>query len=155
MIKQFSFGMHRQVARWETPSEDTLTQSTQLHSHQMEGTLCPALLIGQFNFGMHRYVDRWETPSKGTLPQSSQLQSPPDERHIMSGSDDRTIPCWNAQTNGTTETFLQNEMSKCKPIFVALPPIHFSSSTEHALHNAQSLFLDLSNMMEDCRDLVY
>ena len=65
--------MHRQVARWETPSEDTLTQSTQLHSHQMEGTLCPALLIGQFNFGMHRYVDRWETPSKGTLPQSSQL----------------------------------------------------------------------------------
>ena len=38
-IRQSDFGMHRQVARWATPSKGTQTQSGQYHSHQMEGTL--------------------------------------------------------------------------------------------------------------------
>ena len=71
MIRPFEFGMHRQVARWSTLSEGTLFQSTQLHSHQMENTLCQAPLIRPFEFGMHKQVARWETLSKGTLPQST------------------------------------------------------------------------------------
>jgi len=51
----------------------TLPQSGQLHSHQMEGTLCQALGITQSEFGMHRQVPRWATLCKGTQTQSSQL----------------------------------------------------------------------------------
>ena len=35
-IRPFKFGMYRQVARWATHSMGTPTQSTQLHSHQMD-----------------------------------------------------------------------------------------------------------------------
>jgi len=74
-IRQFEFGMHRQVPRWATLCMGTLPQSTQLNSHQMEGTLCQALGIRQSKFGMHRQVPRWATLCKGTLPQSPQLHS--------------------------------------------------------------------------------
>ena len=42
------------VARWATLSRGTLSQSTQLCSHQMEGTLYQAQVIRPFKFGMHR-----------------------------------------------------------------------------------------------------
>ena len=57
------------------------SQSPQLHSHQMEGTLCQALGITQSEFGMHRQVPRWATLWKGTLPHSGQLHS-----HQMEGT---------------------------------------------------------------------
>ena len=43
-----------QVGRWATLSKGTFPQSAQLHSHQMEGTLCQAPGITPFKFGMHR-----------------------------------------------------------------------------------------------------
>ena len=55
--------------------------SAQLHSHQMEGTLCQVLGITQSDFGMHRQVARWATPFKGTPGQSTQLHS-----HQMEGT---------------------------------------------------------------------
>ena len=61
----------------------------------------------------------------------------------------------NVHRGGPTESYHQDKMSECTDTIPALPVICFSSSTEHALHNAQSLFPDLSDMMEDCRDLVY
>ena len=73
----------------------------------------------------------------------------PDGRHIVSGSNDRTIQLWDvAQTCDTMNQSLQSKITKC-------PPIQFSSSTGHALHNAQNLFLGLSNVIEDYRNLVY
>ena len=36
-----------------------------------------------------------------------------------------------------------------------LLPICFSSSTAHALHDAQSLFADMSNVNGDCQDLIH
>jgi len=56
----------------------TPPQSTQLHSHQMEGTLCQVLGIRQSNFGMYRQVARWATPSNSTPLQCTQLHS-----HLM------------------------------------------------------------------------
>ena len=94
-------------------------------------------------------------PLQGHTDSVCSVEFSPDGRHIVSGSNDSTIQFWDAQTGGTTESSLHNEMFKCKPTFVAPPPICFSSSTEHALYNSQSLFLDLSSMMEDYRDLVY
>ena len=63
--------MHRQVARWEIPSKGTLIQSSQLHSHQMEGSLYQALMIVPSEFGMHRQVTRWANPSKGMVMSQS------------------------------------------------------------------------------------
>ena len=80
-IAQSEFGMHRQVPRWATLCNGTQTQSGQLHSHQMEGTLCQALGMTQSEFGMHRQVPRWAILCKGTLPQSGQLHS-----HQMEGT---------------------------------------------------------------------
>ena len=82
-----------------------------------------------------------------TMPITSVAFSP-DGRHIVSGSHDKTIHILEVQTHSIMERSFQNETVK-------FPPIHFSSSTEHALHNAQNLFLDLSNVIKDCRDQVY
>ena len=72
----------------------------------------------------------------------------PDGKYIVSGSGDRTIQLWEAHIGSIMGESSQNKMPKC-------PLIHFSSSTEHSLHNAQDLFLGLSTTVEDCRDLVY
>ena len=72
----------------------------------------------------------------------------PDERHIMSSSENTTIQLWKAQISSTMESPLNSEITK-------YPPIHFSSSMEHALHNAQNLFLDLPKVIENYQDLVY
>ena len=63
-------------------------------------------------------------------------------------SENRPIQLLNAQIDGTMERSLQSEITQC-------PSINFSSSTSHALQNAQFLFYDLYNMTEDCQDLVY
>ena len=83
---------HSLVARWATPSKGTQTQSTQLHSHQMEGTLCQVQRIRQSNFGMHKQVARLASPSKGTSARSSQLHS-----HQMEGTLCQVL--WIAQSN--------------------------------------------------------
>ena len=73
--EKFDFWMHRQVARLATPCKGTPPQSVQLHSHQMEGTLCQVHGITQSDFGMHRQVTRWAALSRDTPPQSTQLHS--------------------------------------------------------------------------------
>ena len=71
------------------------------------------------------------------------------ERHIVSNLENRNIPLLEAQTGDTMEKeSFQDKIIKC-------PPIHFSSSAGHALCNAQKLFLSLSNVTMDYRDLVY
>ena len=93
-------------------------------------------------------------PLQGHTDSVRSVAFSPDGRHIVSGSSDSTIQLWDAHIGGTTERCLPNEMLKCKPAFVAPPPICFSSYAEHALHNSQSLFLDSSSMIKDFRDLV-
>ena len=70
----------------------------------------------------------------------------PDGRHIVSGSWDSTIQIWDAQTGGEQNI---NSLSS------TLSPIHFSSSAAHALHDAQSLFVDMPHVKWDCRDLIH
>jgi len=71
----------------------------------------------------------------------------PDGRHIVSGSLDTTIRLWNwAQTSGYEQTLSSKS--------VTTSPIYFSSSVAHALQNAQSLFVDTSNLKGDWRDIV-
>ena len=72
-----------------------------------------------------------------------------DGRHIVSGSDDMTIRVWDSAQ-------IYNDVRQgTKFISGELLPICFSSSPAHALHDAQSLFIDVSDVEEDCRDLVY
>ena len=77
----------------------------------------------------------------------------PDGRHIVSGSKDNTIRFWDAQPSGQVGNALKDQTI----IFPSstLPPIHFSSSTVHALYDAQSLFVDMSNVNGDCRGLIH
>ena len=82
-------------------------------------------------------------PHQSHTDSSSSVSCPSDEQCNVSHSHAETM-----------ERSYQDEMSKCKPI-CALPPICFSSSTEHALHNTQSLFLDFCNVTQDCQNLVY
>ena len=70
-----------------------------------------------------------------------------NERYIVSDLEDRPIQFLEAQIGSTMKT--------APPSIIKCPPIHFSSSTEHALYNAENLFLELPNVTEDCRDLVY
>ena len=77
------------------------------------------------------------------------VKFPSDRRNIVSGSEDQTIQPWKVKTCGIMKQPLKSELSNL------CPPIHFSSSTRHALHNAESLFLGIPNVIEDCRDLVY
>ena len=96
-----------------------------------------------------RLWDVWTGGQVGSLLQrhSSSVHSvsfSPDERHLHDG----TIQLLEAETISTMERCLQSKITKC-------PLIHFSSSIEHALHNTHNLFFDLSDVIEDCRDLVY
>jgi len=72
----------------------------------------------------------------------------PDGRHIVSGSSDETIQPWDAQTGG------QDKGQTTKTKLITPSPIHFSSSAAHALKDAQSLFIDMSSVKQDSRDLV-
>ena len=103
-------------------------------------------------------------PLKGHTFSVNSVTFSPDGRYIVSDSEDNSIHFWDAPTGGQVGNFLrgvggaqtrsdQGEITK--PICVAPLSICFSSSTKHALPNAQSLFLDLSNVTEDCQGLVY
>ena len=68
------------------PSKGINGQSSQLHFHQMEGTLCQAHLMRQFEFGMHKQGARWATLSKGTQAQTQTAQSTQLHSHQMEGT---------------------------------------------------------------------
>ena len=90
--------------------------------------------------------DQVGNPPQGHTSPVNLVSFSPDGRYIVSG--DRSIQLWEAQADGTMERSLQSEITQCLSI-------NFSSSVTHALHNAHFLFLGLSNVIEDCRDLVY
>ena len=69
-----------------------------------------------------------------------------DERHMMSGSTDRTHV---AQTGHCAS------MQKAGSILVPFPSICFSSSPTHTLHDAPSLFIDVSDAKRDFHDSVH
>ena len=71
----------------------------------------------------------------------------------MSGSEHRAIQLWDAQTGGKVGNVLKEQNAYSLSSTLSL--IHFSSSVAHALHDAQSFFVDLSNVEGDCRDLVH
>ena len=72
----------------------------------------------------------------------------------MSGSWDKTIPLWSAQISDQVGNAHLKEQA-INSLSSTLIPIHFSSSTAYALHDAQSLFVDMSNVKWDCRDLIH
>ena len=110
-----------------------------------------------------RTIQLWDAQTGGQVENPSQGHSDPelsvayslDEQHNVLNPSAKTIQLCNVQVDGTMErSQAQGEMIKSKPF--ALSPICFSSSTEHALHNAQNLVLDsVSHEMKDSRDLVY
>ena len=75
----------------------------------------------------------------------------PDGRHIVSGSHDKTIQLHDAQTG---DKDILEQTTKSNSITTTSLPIHFSSSSAHALKDAQNLFIDMSNVKGDPRDLV-
>ena len=86
-------------------------------------------------------------PLQGHTSPVNEVAFSSDGRYAVSG--DRAIQFWEAQTGGTMERSLQSENIQC------LVPINFSSSVRHALHNPHFLFLGLTNVIGDCRVLVY
>ena len=111
--------------------------------------------MGQFDFGMHR-DDQVKNPLQGHTDSVESVALSSHRTHIVSGSYAKTIQCYIVNRGDSTKSSLHSgEMFKCKSTFVAPPFICFSSSTKHALHNSQNLFLDLPNVVEDCQDLVY
>ena len=87
-------------------------------------------------------------PLQGHTSSVQSVAFSPDGGHIVSGSNDKTIHLWDAQIGfqdkGKITTFTSNSVL----------PIHFSSSAAHALKDAQNLFIGLSNVEGDSRDLV-
>ena len=77
----------------------------------------------------------------------------PNGRHIVSGSWDKAIQLWDAQTGGNVGNTLKEQTTNS--LSSTLSPIHFSSSAAHALHDAQSLFINMSNVNVDYRDLIH
>ena len=65
----------------------------------------------------------------------------------MSGSEHRAIQIWDAQTDGKVGNVLKEQTAYS--LSSTLSPIHFSASVAHALYDAQSLFVDMSNVEGD------
>jgi len=92
-------------------------------------------------------------PLQGHTSSVNSVAFSPDGRHIVSGSWDKTIQLLDAQTGGNVGNTLIEQTTNS--LSSTLPPIHFSSSAAHALHDAQSLFINMSNVNGDCRDLIH
>ena len=90
-------------------------------------------------------------PLQGHTDLVSSVAFSPDGSHIIvSGGFDPIHAC-NTQTSGQVGNALKEQTS----ISMIHPPICFSSSVAHALHDAQSLFGDMSNVNGDCWDLIH
>ena len=76
-----------------------------------------------------------------------------DGRHIVSGSWDNTIRLWDAQISGQVDNSLKKKTTNSPESTIS--PIHFSSSAAHALHDAQSLFIDMFDVNADYQDLIH
>ena len=93
-------------------------------------------------------------PLQGHTSSVNSVAFSPDGRHIVSGSCDETIQLCNAQmAGGQVGNALKEQTSKS--LSSTLSPIHFSSSAAHALHDVHSLFVDMSIVKGDFRDLVH
>ena len=86
-----------------------------------------------------------EDPFQGHTDEIMSVAFSPDGRHIVSCSMDNIIRLWDAQMGGQVENSLSSTLS----------PIHLSSSAAHALQNAQSLFVDMSNIHRHSQDLIH
>ena len=89
--------------------------------------------------------DQMGNPLQGHRDSIQSVAFSPDRRHIISGSYDKTIRVWDS-------THIDNDVRQRTK---SIPPICFSSSPAHALCDAQSLFIDVSDIQEDSRDLVH
>ena len=103
-----------------------------------------------------RVWDAWTgaqvcNPLQGHTDSVHSVAFSPDGRYIVSGSSDRTIRVWDAQSSNQME----DNRQATKFTTVDFPSICFSSSPAHALHLVQSLFIDISDDMEDLKGLVY
>ena len=95
--------------------------------------------------------DQVGNPLQGHTDQVQSISFSPDGRHIVSDSGDGTV----CQVDAQTGDLMDNNRQRTKLTTIEFLSICFSSSPTHALHHASSLFIDMSDDMEDPKGLVH
>jgi WD40 repeat protein len=97
MTRQFESGMPRLVLQSASLWRGTLVMCGQLLTLPMGGTSSLDPQTRQFESGMPR-LDAVGKPLEGHTDRVRSVAYSPDGQHIISGSDDKTIRIWNAET---------------------------------------------------------
>ena len=92
----------RNLRKLTNPSRDTLTRCGPLLTLPMGATLSPDLVTRPSECGMRKLDPQSASLLRGTLTRCHPLLNySPDGRYIISGSSDKTIRIWDAETGSS------------------------------------------------------
>ena len=92
--------------------------------------------ITQVARGQHEDWPSNQHVLRGHTESVSSVAFSPDGRHIVSGSEDHTIQCWDAQTESCSAQACNSPTMQIQPHSAPFPPIYMPTSMLSALPNA-------------------